>query len=242
MTCTKTAHNEETNADTVEVDGTTYFRLGETENATDIEGPVVADDFEFMFFEASRPITDEELYHLSGLLGYLWRVHVKGARLDDVRRNDEKSFEIYAPLTSSRSSNRYARFDDFVLELNDFIASGSTVKQDGTQKVKGMENLTLTVFVDTVTQELERENFFKNSKMAKLAAKPSPFAPERLSGKTTEEIVAKVQALVTIKNSLTPGEQDILTMAHDLIAAQYELAAKVAEAEEKLEAIRSALS
>lgn len=247
MSYTRTAYNEDTNARRIDVSGTTYFLLGSTENKTDIEAPVMADAFDSMFFEASRPLTDEEIFHLSGLIGYKWKSTVRGQRLEDVRRHDERSFEIIASLNSSHRSEPMSSFDIFAEELNDFIAEGSPVRSsDGVQKVKGMENVTVTIWLPEVTQELEPDNFGKvaaaTAKMEKFAARKSPFAPSLLSGKTTEEITAKVTALVSIKDSLTPGEQDILTMAHDLMVAQADLVAKLAEAEVKLAAVRSALS
>lgn len=238
MSYTETAVDEQTNAPRMRLKGTDYFRLGETDGATGIEGPVVATEFESMVFQADRDITDEELYQLSGLLGFLWKMTVKGERLTDVTRLDERMFLIRASIASSTSRNAYARFDDFVEQMNEFVADGSPVKKDGSQLVEGVENVKLSIWVDSVTQELERKNF---SKLEALAAKPSPFAVASLSGKTADEIANKVKALVSIKDSLTPGEQDILTMAHDLMVAQAAMAAKLAEAEAKLEAVRSAL-
>lgn len=248
MGYTRTAINEETNAPRLEVDGTTYFRLGETEGATDIEAPVMSGDFTSMLFQANRPLTDEEIHHLSGLIGYKWRMTVRGERLEDVRRYDERSFEIVAALRSSKRSNPTLQFDDFTEELNDFIAEGSPLRgSDGIQKVKAMDNTRLTIWVNEVSQELEPENFGKvaaaqSAKMTAFLARKSPFAPALLSGKSEAEIIAKVKALVSIKDSLTPGEQDILTMAHDLMVAQADLVSKLAEAETKLEAVRTALS
>lgn len=256
MAYTETAQNEQTRAESVNVKGTTYYRLGKTEGVTALEAEVCASQFDSMFFEVNRDITDEELYQLTGLIGYLWRTTVKGERLTDVRRYNENSFEIVASLASSSSNTPLNRFDQFAQTLNDFIEEGSDVRNDGTQKVKGMPNTSVTVWVDEVVQQLEPKNFNKNSKMERLAARPSPFAPELLSGKSTEEIIAKVTALVSIKESLTPGEQDILTMAHDLMVAYAELSLKIVEAENavedaqeetakaeaKLEAVRSALS
>lgn len=238
MSSTQTAYNEQTNAASVEVEGRRYFRLGETEGATALEAPVMAQDFTSMLFEADRDLTGQEVYHLSSLIGFLWKTTVKGERLTDIIKVNSRSFVIKAALADSRSGNPYGRFDEFSEQLNDFIAEGSPVRTIGTQLVKGIEDVTLSIWLDNVSQELERSNF---SKLAKLASRPSPFAPELLSGKTTEEIANKVKAMVSIKDSLTPGEQDILTMAHDLMVAHAELSAKVAEAEAKLAAVREAL-
>jgi hypothetical protein len=238
MSHTETAYNEDTKALFLTINETRYFQLGKADYSTPIEGEVVAQDFTSMVFTANRALSNQELDHLSALIGFLWKTTVKGDRLTNVRRFDEITFVITVDLNSSTSRNPYGRFDEFSSKLNEFLAEGSPVRKDGTQLVEGINDVQLMIWLDEVSQEVEQES---TAKLAKLASMPSPFAPELLSGKTTDEISNKVRALVSIKDSLTPGEQDVLTMAHDLLVANADLVAKLAEAEAKLAAVRSAL-
>lgn len=235
--------NENTDADVATFDGITFFKLG-TDTPSGL--PVVANDFEALRFEANRNLSTDEIQHLMQILGFVWKVTVRGDKLNTFEPDGPNAVVVYVELASSQSRSRFDRFDEFVAGVNDYIADGSTVKKDGSQLVGGMEDVTVTVWADKVTQEVTQETIERQAKLKKLASRPSPFAPEPLSGKTQEEIAKKLTALISIRESLTAGEQDILTMAYDLLnfksdETKQAIAAKEA-AEAKLDAVRTALS
>lgn len=227
--------NEETEAEVTNFCDVPFYRL-------DADTPsgmaIVAADFDQLRFEANRPMTDAEVENLMQILGFVWKVTVRGERLLNFKRHGQNAVVVYVSLASSQSGKRFERFDEFLDTVNDYIADGSTVKKDGSQLVSGIDNLSVTVWADEVYQELP----VATAKLQKLANHPSPFAPANLSGKTRDEIVRKLSALVSIKDSMTTGEQDILAMAHDLMVITVEAEKKAKDAEAKLEAVKAALS
>lgn len=235
MAETVEVYNAETEAEFVTFCDVPFYKLG-----ADMPSgmAVVAADFNMIRFEANRPLTDVEVEQLMQILGFAWKVTVRGDRMLNFKRHGQNAVVVYVSLASSQSSKRFDRFDEFQEVVNDYIADGSTVKLDGSQLVAGIENLNVTVWVDEVYQELP----VQYAKLQKLASRPSPFVAESLSGKSRDEIVRKLTAMVSIKDSLTAGEQDILTMAHDLMAIAAEAEKKAKDAETKLEAARAALS
>lgn len=235
MSETVEARNSETEAEVTTFCDVPFYKLG---NDTPSGSPVVAAHFDALRFEASRPMTDAEVQHLMQILGFAWKVTVRGDKMLSFKRNGQNAVVVYVSLSSSSSRNPFERFDEFQEVVNDYIADGSTVKRDGSQLVSGIDNLSVTVWADDVYQELPEQY----SKLQKLANRPSPFVAESLSGKSRDEIVRKLTALVSIKDSLTAGEQDILTMAHDLMAVAAEAEKRAKDAEAKLDAARAALS
>lgn len=235
MSETVEARNSETEAAVVTFEGTPFYKLG---SETSSGAPVVAAHFDALRFEASRSMNDAEVQHLMQILGFAWKVTVRGDKLLHFKRDGQNSVVVYVSLLSSSSRSPFERFDEFQEVVNDYIADGSTVKRDGSQLVSAIDNLSVTVWADDVYQELP----VATAKLRKLANRPSPFAPANLSGKTRDEIVRKLSALVSIQDSMTTGEQDILAMAHDLMVITVEAEKKAKDAEAKLEAVKAALS
>lgn len=235
MSEVREARNSETEAEVTTFCDVRFYKLG---NDTPSGTEVVAANFDQLRFEASRPMTDDEVAKLMQILGFAWKVTVRGERMLTFKRNGQNAVIVYVSISSSASRSPFERFDEFVNSLNDYIADGSTVKRDGSQLVTGIDNLSVTVWADDVYQELPLDT----PKLQKLANRPSPFAAESLSGKSRDEIVRKLTALVSIKDSLTAGEQDILTMAHDLMAVAADAEKRAKDAEAKLDAARAALS
>jgi hypothetical protein len=235
MSETREARNSETEAEVTTFCDFPFYKLGsDTPSGTE----VVAAHFNQLRFEASRSMTDSEVEQLMQILGFVWKVTVRGDRLTQFKRNGQNAVIVYVSLSSSQSRSPFERFDEFVNSVNDYIADGSTVKRDGSQLVSGIDNLSVTVWADDVYQEIP----VAFTKLNKLSNRPSPFAPANLSGKTRDEIVRKVSAMVGIKDSMTTGEQDILAMAHDLMVIAAEAEKKAQDAEAKLEAVKAALS
>lgn len=108
----------------VDRDGTVYRRWNPAELA-DEHFPW---ESHAMRFQASRPLTDEELNHIAGAVGYGYRVTIDGELGQRPLRDSPYSFTIFADATKSRRSDLAAAFEDFPEELQKMVTEGSPVR------------------------------------------------------------------------------------------------------------------
>jgi len=141
--------NAETGAETIVVDAgkdteTSYYKLDEG---------IYNWEYDTMLIKASRPISDDEMRHLAGLVGYAYSV-LAGEGVDWPDRVSEDSFTLFADSTKSRNSDFSAFYDN----LNSIIAEGSPIRKTnragegtkGTRKVNGMPDVTVDLYLDEV--------------------------------------------------------------------------------------------
>lgn len=103
-----------------------------------------------MRFQANRPLTDEEAYALSGVIGYANRSAIGGEPLDDPAigpaRDTPYSFVVNIDTTKGRQRN-YEKFEEMI---PDIIAHGSAPRstKGGTRAIEafGDEDLKLEVY------------------------------------------------------------------------------------------------
>lgn len=111
-----------------------------------------------MRFQANRPISDEEMNHLSQLIGYQYRATVRGESMGTPERDTPYSFTVYADTTKSSSDDLGHAMEKFETGLNDIIQNGSPVRTTdrsgpaGTRLVDGFNdsNLGLETYYDDV--------------------------------------------------------------------------------------------
>lgn len=82
-----------------------------------------------MRFQANRPLSDDEVQHFAGLVGYTYRSTVAGEPLDTPERDSPYSFTVYADTTKTRRDDVGMALEEFEQQLPDLIQNGSPVRK-----------------------------------------------------------------------------------------------------------------
>lgn len=135
--------NEATGAKSVLVGTKTLYK---------VKGKVRAGDFKALRVKANRELTSDEFARLHGLVDYLWLTVVRGQPLDSFIKDTPRSFTANANLSRSYSSNPALRMEQFLDQLNDFIAEGSPrrVTMGNSRLVEGIPDVKVSVWVSHV--------------------------------------------------------------------------------------------
>jgi len=138
-------------ADAVKVDDTVFYRRRDG---------VYPDTPYAMRFQASRPISDEEMQQFTSLVGYAYRCTVVGESIGRPERDSVGSFVIYADTTKSRRDDLGLALEDFEKTLPAMIREGSPMRKTdkaglgtkGTRLIEGLAdpNLTFETYYDDV--------------------------------------------------------------------------------------------
>jgi hypothetical protein len=114
-----------------------------------------------MRFQTSRPIDDDEMHQMAGLVGYAYASKVRGESLDDPVRDSPYSFVVYADTTKSRRDDLGQALEEFEAELPKMVRDGSPIRTTdrtgpaGTRAVLGLNDpgLTFETYYDSVGGE-----------------------------------------------------------------------------------------
>lgn len=102
--------------DTVVSDGVAFHRRREG---------VYPDTPDAMRFQTDRELTDEDIQRFASLVGYAYRVEVRGEPLSDPVRDSPYSFVIGTDMTKSQSDDLGMALERFEEALPQLIAEGS---------------------------------------------------------------------------------------------------------------------
>lgn len=123
------------------------FVPGEGKTFRKLNNGMEPKEFSSLRIETSRPLRSAEARQLFALIDYAWITKVRGQELTERFPDSDTSMVVDADLGRSFSSKPWERFGEFAAEINDFIADGSTVRRDGTRKVEGLKDVTVTLWV-----------------------------------------------------------------------------------------------
>lgn len=142
-------YNEETGAESVEVYHSPAYKI-------DLEAGILPALFSELRFEANRPLSNADIDQLHDLIRYHWDDVVGGAPLDDIWVDSDNAYSTTALLESNGSTADECehRGMNFIATLGTRIQMGTPVAKDGTQKIKGMPDLTVTVWADDVRKHV----------------------------------------------------------------------------------------
>lgn len=116
-----------------------------------------------MRFQASRPISDEEMQQFTSLVGYAYRSTVVGEPIGRPERDSVGSFVIHADTTKSRRDDLGLALEDFEQTLPAMIREGSPMRKTdkagpgtkGTRLVEGIADpdLTFDTYYDDIIED-----------------------------------------------------------------------------------------
>lgn len=212
--------------------------------------------FKTMLFISDSDLSATEIDHLASLIGYYWKVTVKGPALTGITRIATNAFILKTDFYASKSYNPVQRFGQFVNGLNDFLLEGSPVRKGNTRLVEPFNRvINLSVRVDeladqSVADAIVSGAFYdreENKPPAPMPATPprdsKPPAPmpngsKRFFGHVPLDASVSLMALDIAKEFLPTGEQQILELAMEVVKQNAELKAKLKENEATLKAIK----
>lgn len=108
-----------------------------------------------MRFQASRPLTPEEVRQFAGLVGYSYAANVQRGGLPDPVQDSPYSFVLYANTVEARRTNLSAALHGFEEELSVIVQEGSRLRptKDNTRLVEGFNDpdLSFEIYYDRVS-------------------------------------------------------------------------------------------
>lgn len=213
--------------------------------------------FKTMLFISDSDLSATEIDHLASLIGYYWKVTVKGPAMTGITRIATNAFILKTDFYASKSYNPIQRFGQFVNGLNDFLLEGSPVRKGNTRLVEPFNRaINLSVRVDELADQsvadaivsgtfYDREENKPPAPMPKLSTPegdkppaPMPNGSKRFFGHVPLDASVSLMALDIAKEFLPTGEQQILELAMEVVKQNTELKAKLKENEATLKAIK----
>lgn len=108
-----------------------------------------------MRFQASRPLTPEDVSRFAGLVGYSYASNVQRGGLPDPVQDSPYSFVLYANTVEARRSNLGKALGNFEEELSVIVQEGSRLRpsKDNTRLVEGFNEpeLSFEIYYDSVS-------------------------------------------------------------------------------------------
>lgn len=128
-------------------DGTVYHR----------RRPGVTPDYpDVMRFQATRPLTPEDISKFAGLVGYAYRATVRGESIPEPNQDSPYSFTVFADTTKSRRTDLDEALENFEESLHQMIHEGSPqrVTKDNTRLIEGFNepDLGFEIYYDSVSE------------------------------------------------------------------------------------------
>lgn len=120
-----------------------------------------------MRLQASRPLSDEEMSTMAGLVGYAYRAAVAGEPIGNPMRDSPFSFTVSADTTKSSRDDLGMALEDFEEALPTMIAEGSPIRKtnragagtQGTRLVEGLgSDLKFELYYDDVWSATPEED------------------------------------------------------------------------------------
>lgn len=236
-----------------------FFDLGEfTESGYPKNYRHTVGQFKTMMFIADTDLSATEIDHLASLIGYYWKIIVKGPALTGIERIATNAFIVKTDFSQSRSTTPSQRFGQFVYGLNKFLMEGSPVRAGKGRLVEPFgRKIDLSVRVDEMKHGLRPEPMVvvysdDDKPPAPMPATPprdsKPPAPmpagsrKRIFKSNGLDASTNLMALEAAKDLLPQGEQDILELAMEVVRQNIEMAQKLRKAEATLEAITTVIN
>lgn len=110
--------------------------------------------FNTMLFISDTDLSSSEIEHLASLIGYYWKVTVKGPALTGISRIATNAFTVKTSFYASQSYDPVKRFGQFVNGLNDFLMEGSPIRRGKTRLVEPFgREINLSVRIDEIINQ-----------------------------------------------------------------------------------------
>lgn len=107
-----------------------------------------------MRFQASRPLTSEEVRHFAGIVGYSYAANISRGGMNDPEQDSPYSFTVFADTNESRRSDLGAAMDKFETDLPEMILNGSQIRptKANTRLIEGFHepDLKFEIYYDDV--------------------------------------------------------------------------------------------
>lgn len=115
-----------------------------------------------MRFQTNRPISDDEMHQMAGVIGYAYASKVRGEPLGEPIRDSSYSFTVAADTTKSRRDDLGQALEEFEDQLPAMIHDGSPVRTtnrsgpSGTRLVLGLNDpdLTFETYYDSAAGDI----------------------------------------------------------------------------------------
>jgi hypothetical protein len=133
-----------------------------------------------MRIQANRPLNDEEMRKMAGLMGYAYRATIAGEPIGSPMRDSPYSFVVSSDMTKSSRDDLGMGLEDFEESLPRVLAEGSPIRKtnragagtQGTRLVEGFgSDLTFELYYDDVCQlpaHLEEDPRFSDERFDRI--------------------------------------------------------------------------
>ena len=222
-----------------------FFDLGEfTESGYPKNYRHTVGQFKTMMFIADTDLSATEIDHLASLIGYYWKIIVKGPALTGIERIATNAFIVKTDFSQSRSTTPSQRFGQFVYGLNKFLMEGSPVRAGKGRLVEPFgRKIDLSVRVDEMKHGLRPEPMVVVYSDDDKPPAPMPDGSRKRIFKSNGlDASTNLMALEAAKDLLPQGEQDILELAMEVVRQNIEMAQKLRKAEATLEEITTVIN